>query len=738
MNNRPGSQRPFLFKLIMLVLFLLIGLGGFAYFIYLRFFVPPPPTVIGWKARVTTLAGNGAPGFADAATPAGARFADPFGVAMDDAGNVYVTDAGENNRIRKVSPEGIVSTLAGGTEGHTDGAGGAAAFNSPSAIALDPAGNLIVADTGNNRIRRVSPEGIVTTVAGSGAAGDDDGAASIAQFNAPVGVAVDAHGNIFVADTYNDRIRHITPDGQVSTLAGGATPGDADGAATEARFDTPCAIVVAPGGDLFIADTGNNRLRKRTTDGRLVTIPLNIEGAEEPGEIRAPMGLALTHDGFLYVTGAGRVVQVAPDGSARTLAGGTTGFADGETVAARFNNPAGIALDKSTGAIIVADTANYLVRRVAPIEDESDARAAKDAKVSIDVARAASGDVESRAVEDVLPRLTGATVGVESFPWPVEPQRERHELVATMGEVRGSYDGESRHHLHSGIDVPGNYGSTVRAVHDEKVSNPLSNWGFGNLNEGVRVGLMVYVHLHVGRTLEGEPLDAPQFVMLRDAAGKPTRVRIRRGARFRVGDALGTINRMYHVHLNFGPSGGEANPLVLPLVGLSDRVAPTIERDGIRLFDASGQRLEARRNGRVLVRRGDVHIVVDAYDQVDGNAARRRLGLYKLGYQLLNSDGTAPAPGFNAPRIQIEFNRLPAERDAVKIAYADSSGITVYGNAATKFLYIVTNTVRDGRVAEGVWKSSELTPGDYVLRIFAADFAGNEATDGRDLPITIE
>jgi hypothetical protein len=193
---------------------------------------------------------------------------------------------------------------------------------------------------------------------------------------------------------------------------------------------------------------------------------------------------------------------------------------------------------------------------------------------------------------------------------------------------------------------------------------------------------------------------------------------------------------MYHVHLNYGPSGAQANPLVLPFVDFSDRVAPRIERDGIRLFNQSGERFTEKRQGRLMVR-GDVSIVVEAYDQVDDNAARRRLGLYKLGYQILRADG-APAPGFDGPRINIEFNRLPPVRAAVRMAYWDASGITVYGSSTTRFLYVITNTVRDGRAETGAWRASELPAGDYILRIFAADYAGNEVGDGRDLHISIE
>jgi hypothetical protein len=131
-----------------------------------------------------------------------------------------------------------------------------------------------------------------------------------------------------------------------------------------------------------------------------------------------------------------------------------------------------------------------------------------------------------------------------------------------------------------------------------------------------------------------------------------------------------------------------------------------------------------------------VRIVVDAIDRTNMNATRRRLGLYKLGYQLLKPDGT-PAPGFEQPRINIMFNRLPSDRAATKVAYAAESGITVYGSETTRFLYEVTNTVRDGRATPGVWDTTQLPKGDYVLRIIAADYSGNEAQEGRDVLITV-
>ncbi|MGH9944728.1 MAG: NHL repeat-containing protein, partial [Pyrinomonadaceae bacterium] len=701
---------------------LILSFGGVALFLFIMLREEKPrPTVAGWRAMALTLAGDGSPAFRDAGAGTPAGFAEPFGLAVGRDGSVFVADAGESNRIRKITPQGTVETFAGGAEGYMDGPGAAASFHTPSGLAIDLDGNLYVADTGNNRIRKVSPEGVVTTLAGDGTAGDRDGEASLAQFNGPVGVASDKDGNVYVADTYNDRIRMVSKDGQVRTVAGAGTPGYADGdALTAALFDTPCAVVAAGNGELFIADTGNHRLRKLTKEGQVVTLPLVWPDGAAAGEISRPLGLALTHDDFLYVTESGRarVTQIAPDGTARVLAGHGPGFADGDgPTNARFNQPTGITVARD-GALFVADSANYIVRQLVPADQQT-------------------GPLPRLNDSGVLPRIALENYNGNSFPWPLDPQWRRHEVVATLGEVRGSFDSDdSRHHLHSGIDVFGVYGQTVRVVREEKISQPLSNWGFGGLNEGLRVGLISYIHLRVGRDEQDQMLDEAIFLPVRNADGSVARVRIKRGTRVRVGDALGTVNRMYHVHMNLGPPGAEANPLTLPLAGFSDGVAPRIERDGIKLFDEAGAPLTEKRRGRLVVA-GRVRVVLDAYDQVDGNQPRRRLGLYRAGFQILSADGS-PAPGFAGPRITIEFNRLPPDSDATKIAYADESGITVYGSASTRFLYELTNTVRDGRAERGWWDTSELPEGDYILRVIAADYAGNEATTGRDLSIAVE
>jgi sugar lactone lactonase YvrE len=677
-----------------------------------------PPTPAGWAAMAETMAGDGAPGFRDG-TGSTARFADPFGLVVDALGRVYVSDAGENNRIRRIDPDGAVTTIAGGEEGFADGLGSAAAFHTPSGLAIDASGHLYVADTGNHAIRRITPEGHVTTIAGDGEPGDRDGPGHSARFNGPVGIAVTTDGTIMVADTYNDRIRRITPGGQVTTVAGGPGPGYRDGPAGDALFDTPCAVASTPSGDLVVADTGNGVLRAIDAEGRVRTLDSAAPFGTPLTPVSAPISLAVTHDGFIYVAGHrdGRIVQITPDGETHRIAGRGLGFADGEAQHAQFRTPAGLAVDRQ-GRLYVADAGNYLVRILRPA-DRPDPIA-----------------LHAAPFEDaLLPRLAPTLFAAEAFPWPLDPQTWPHEVVGTMGEVRGT-GSDRRARLHGGVDIHAPMGTLVRAVHEEKVRSPLAPWGFGGDSEGLAVDLVSYVHIKVGRTSRDVPLEDAPFLSMVDEEGRTTRVRLRRGERFRVGDPIGTINRLFHVHLEIGPPGAQMNPLKLPFIDLDDTTPPTIVRDGIRLFDEAGQRLTERRRGRFIVR-GNVRIVLEAFDQVDGNLPRRRLGLYRAGYQILKTDKT-PAPGFEAPRVTIEFNRLPSESDAAPMVYAEESGIAAHGNPRTRFLYILTNTLRDGRVEAGAWDSGALPPGDYILRVLAADYHGNEAVRGRDLPITIE
>jgi hypothetical protein len=210
-------------------------------------------------------------------------------------------------------------------------------------------------------------------------------------------------------------------------------------------------------------------------------------------------------------------------------------------------------------------------------------------------------------------------------------------------------------------------------------------------------------------------------------------VRVKRGTRFRVGDPIGTVNRQAHVHLNVGPFGAEVNPLAFALPEFADTEPPVIVPNGISIYDESWDRLATRTGGRLVVS-GSVSIVAEAYDRVNGNASYRRLGVYAIGYQVLDGQ-LEPAPGFEAPLETIEFDRLPADLGAPALVYADRSGIAAYGNRVTRFRYIVTDTVRHGDASPGRWDTTALPPGDYIVRVTARDLAGNAAT--QDLQVSV-
>lgn len=664
----------------------------------------PKPTAAGWPARIALVSGDGIDGLRDGPA-AQARWSDPWGIAIDAHGAMYVADAGGSNRIRRIASDGVVSTLAGGREGFADGIGAAAMFHTPSGLALDKAGNLFVADTGNHAIRKVTPQGAVTTLAGTGTAGWRDGPAAQAQFNGPIGVAVDAAGKVYVADTYNDLIRVIDLDGMVTTLAGGDAPGYADGIGAAAGFDTPCALAVDAAGTLWVADTGNGAIRRIARDDKVDT----FARATMLGDkvlLRRPLSLALTDDGYLYIgdMAQGRVLQFAPDAQMAVLAGAR----DGE----RFVRPAGIAL-VAAGGLRLTDAASHRVHELVPAATTPGVPSPQSIGPAAD---APPPDTDGR--------------------WPVRPQNVRHEIVGTVGEARGAYHGDALDHLHDGLDIHNNVGASVLAIADAKVEDPLPVWGVGELREGLSIEALSYIHMRVGRNLKDEALDPARFQLLRDAAGALERVRVRRGTRFSAGDVLGTTNAMAHVHLTWGDWGYTRNALALGFRDFVDHVPPRI--DGVQIEDADGKAFAQKRRGRLVVPRGarGVAIVVEAWDQVDGNEARRRLGLHSLGYQLLDKDGR-PLPGFEQPRMTLVFDRIPADSAATKVAYAANSGITVYGSAATRFRYVVTNTVRDGNFATGSWRTDQLPAGDYTVRIIASDYAGNVASRGRDLPIAL-
>jgi hypothetical protein len=311
--------------------------------------------------------------------------------------------------------------------------------------------------------------------------------------------------------------------------------------------------------------------------------------------------------------------------------------------------------------------------------------------------------------------------------WPLDPMQGPHEIAGTLGEARG---GEGSERFHAGIDVHADEGTPVLAVRDGVVSATTAVSEFGTLNESLRIGPVTYVHLRAGRPRRGPVFDETRFAGSYDETGALIGIRVKRGARFATGDVVGTVNAFSHVHLNVGWPARSTTRSCFGWCSSRTPVPPTIPRGGIRVYDENGQLLKQRVKGRLVVR-GRVQIVVDAWDQVDGNAKRRRLGLFKLGYQVLGDAG-APAAGFESPRDSIVFNRLSMAPEAPRVVFAPGSGIPFYGRRSTRFLYTVTNTFHDGVAAAGVWDTRDLPPGPYTLRIHAADVRGNEAVANRD------
>jgi DNA-binding beta-propeller fold protein YncE len=649
-----------------------------------------PPVARDWDAVVTVLAGDGVAETRDGESHR-ARFAEPFGVAVASDGAIYITDGIGSHRLRRIASDGLVTTLAGGEPGFADGVGRDARFDTPSGLAAAADGVLYVADTGNNAIRRVTRDGQVTTIAGDGEAGLRDGPAHEARFNGPVGVAVDAAGRVFVADTYNDRIRVVDVDGTVRTLATGVV------------FDTPSGVAVDAAGHVYVADT-RNRIVQRLDPSWSFAEPFGFAA------LYRPVAVVVGAEREVYVADeGGAIVHIRGDGSSRYLAGSMPGFRDGPGKDARFRRPSGIAI-APLGQLVVADAGNALVRLVAP------------------AARLEFRPPPARLIE---PRFDVEAFRAQPLVWPVAPIEGPHEIAGTVGEARG----EGAERMHLGIDVRAEQGTLVHAVRDGVAASPTALEGFGSLSESIRIGALAYVHVRTGRLRGDALIDARRFVPTYD--GPVLRdLRVRRGARFGAGDAIGTVNAFNHVHLNVGWGGEEINPLGLRLVQFEDSVPPAIVPRGIRLYDEWEQPLETRVRGRIVAR-GRVRIVVDAWDQSNESRPGRRLGLFDLGYQILHPDGT-PAPGFEAVRHTMRFDRFTIEPEAAQLVYASGSGIPAYGARRTRFLYVITNTLRDGVAARGFWDTTQLEPGDYIVRVWAADINGNVATTNRDVAVVVE
>jgi sugar lactone lactonase YvrE len=334
------------------------------------------------NGTMSTVAGTGAPGFAgDGGPAANAQLAFPQGVAVDALGNLYIADT-NNQRVRRVTPDGLIITVAGNGTRSYGGDGGqatSAQLYDPTGVAMDANGNLYISDRGNYRVRRVSAAGAISTFAGNGTRGysGDNGPAASAQLYDPIQVALDATGNLYIADALNGRIRRVTPAGTISSVAGNGVPGfSGDGSlAVNAQLNKPAGVAADPAGNLYIADTDNRRIRKVLTGGSISTVAgdgttgFSGDGAAAAtAQLNEPQGVALDASGMLLIadTANHRVRQVAPGGTIVTLAGsGSPGFSgdSGAATSAQLFAPAGVAVDAS-GNVYIADSNNHRVRRI--------------------------------------------------------------------------------------------------------------------------------------------------------------------------------------------------------------------------------------------------------------------------------------------------------------------------------------------------------------------------------------
>lgn len=312
----------------------------------------------------------------------GAQFFSPWGVAVDAGGNLFAADT-NNQTIRRITPEGVVTTLAGlsGQSGTTNGTGTAARFSGPSGIVIDPAGNLFVSELSSHRIRKITPAGVVTTLAGSGGPGSADGPGASAGFNSPRGLALDAAGNLYVADWNNDCIRKISADGFVSTLAGRAgAPGAVDGPGTDARFDRPAAVAVDPAGNVYVGGMRSAGIRRISPAGIVTTIAgiagsfdSSRDGVGLDAHFSSVWALAFDPVGALYIVDSTKLRRMTfPDLTVTSVSGSVGfGYAEGIGAQIQFSGANGLAVD-AAGTVYLADNGNHAIRKavLVPGSDE--------------------------------------------------------------------------------------------------------------------------------------------------------------------------------------------------------------------------------------------------------------------------------------------------------------------------------------------------------------------------------
>ena len=331
---------------------------------------------------INTVAGNGTLGYSgDGAQATSAKVAYPYGVAVDAAGNLYCADY-DNGCIRKVSTAGIITTIAGlgyNAFGGDGGAAIAAGLAHPYGVTFDIAGNMYIADWGNNRIRIVNTLGIITTIAGNGTPGysGDGTAATTAKLYNPTGLTIDAAGNLYIADESGMRIRKVNTAGIISTFAGDSIMGNSGdgGPATAAKLNSPTGVTFDAVGNLYIADYGNCRIRKVNTSGIITTIAGGLQGYSGDGgaataaKLNNPASVSFDATGNLYIADRNnnRIRKISTSGIISTIAGKNyvIGFSGdgGPATAAELNGPWGVTFD-ATGNLYISDAANQRIRSV--------------------------------------------------------------------------------------------------------------------------------------------------------------------------------------------------------------------------------------------------------------------------------------------------------------------------------------------------------------------------------------
>lgn len=296
-----------------------------------------------------------------------AKFKFPHDVAVDSQGNIFVADR-ENHKIRKITPNGMVSTFAGtGVAGLKNGSGLNAQFNFPSGIAIDNLDNLYVADFKNNNIRKITPQGVVSTFAGSGEEKSNDGIGLLASFHRPAGLDTDAQGNVYVADSKNNKIRKIDANGNVTTVAGSGIVGLKNGEASSAKFDNPLDVALDKDGNIFVTDHNNHVIRK-ISEGSVSTLAGSTAGDQDSigtnARFNGPTGIAIDSKSNIYVSDFynHKIKLIALNKSVTTIAGNIAGDDVGEGQNALFFFPTG--LTTANNELLIVDKNNHKIKKL--------------------------------------------------------------------------------------------------------------------------------------------------------------------------------------------------------------------------------------------------------------------------------------------------------------------------------------------------------------------------------------